>query len=542
MPSSSPPGRLRALPRAAVSLHTRLVWVTVFRTVATSLFLLSVAVRLLAAPPAELSRADTLSFAVIAVAYLSTLVYGLMLRRGRVGRPAARAQVVGDVLVASALVFLTGGPESPLVFAYSLAVLGAAVVLDWRGTLLTAAGSAACFTLLVAGTVSGWLAPPLALPLTLGRAAFLLASNVLALFLVAVLAGYLAGELSAAGGALSAREADLERLGVLHGQILDAMPSGLVTCTREGRISFVNPAARAILGLSDGAVGQDVEALLPGVLGLGSRTTRRELSVTTPGGPRVLGLSLTPLAEGAFLVVFQDLTDLRRMEEDLKRADQLAAVGTLSAQLAHEVRNPLAAMRGSAQLLRTEPGADAGTVRLTDIIVREADRLSDLVEDFLRFARPPAPRRREVALDALVSETVDMLRTDLLARNVWLDVEAEPVRAEVDPDQLRQVLINLLRNAFQAAGPGGVVRASVAPAPGGGGARIRVWDSAGSIPAEDLPRLFEPFFTTREGGTGLGLSTAFSIVRAHGGTLTVRSSPREGTEFVVGLEANPEAG
>jgi two-component system sensor histidine kinase PilS (NtrC family) len=278
-----------------------------------------------------------------------------------------------------------------------------------------------------------------------------------------------------------------------------------------------------------------VQELLPGLPGI-ERVPRAELKVETPRGPRILGLTLAPLEgtdRATRLIVFQDLTALRRAEDELRRADRLAALGTLAAQLAHEIRNPLAAMRGSAQMLAQDNAGDPAASRLTAILLRESDRLSRLVEEFLRFARPPKPVRRGVELELLVQETMEMLQTDPLSRGVELELELRPVAATVDPDQLRQVLLNLARNAFEAAGAGGRVRVSLAAE--GGMARLSVWDSAGSIPESHLGRIFEPFFTTRSGGTGLGLATAYSIVRAHEGRLQVASTPETGTEFTVEL-------
>jgi two-component system, NtrC family, sensor histidine kinase PilS len=524
-----------AAPGVALRLRPRLVWLVLFRTVAASLSLVVTVVRLVTQPAQEPSRADSLSFAVIAGAYVLTVVTGLRLRRGTAGRLDAMVTVVGDVLIATGLVYLSGGAESPLTFLYSLAVIGAAVVLDWRGALVAAAVSTFAFTALL--LVIRLMSPAEAAVVPAGRVLFVLGSNALALVLIAVLSGYLSRQLSATGGALSQSEADLRRLGRLQQLILSSMPSGLVTCDAERRVTFLNTAGGGILHVEDGAcVGQPLEQLLPGVSTLTPRATRGELRVQTPGGKRVLGLSVSPLEgeAGALLIVFQDLTELRRMEEDLKRTDRLASLGALSAQLAHEIRNPLAAMRGSAQLLAQDQAKDAVVLKLTGILTREADRLARLVEDFLRFARPPEPQRRAVALDALLTETVDMLRADPLSRDVQLEVRAgEALLAPVDPDQVRQVLINLVRNGVQAAGPKGRVRVVLARAEKE--AQIRVWDSAGSITEEMMGHLFEPFFTTRNGGTGLGLSTAHSIVRAHGGSIRVTSQPADGTEFVVGL-------
>nr|WP_225938011.1 ATP-binding protein [Myxococcus sp. RHSTA-1-4] len=521
-------------------MRRKLTWLTAFRIVATSLSLVAVVLRLLAQAPSEPARGDWAAFSIIGFVYLLSLVTAVAVRRGRWTTPAVFIQVLGDLVIATGLVMLTGGGDSPFTFTYSLAVISGAILMERRGALALAAGGSLVYAGVVLGLHEGL--PAGGLQLT-RHTSFLLVSHVLAMFLVAVLAGYLSRQLSAAGGALSAREKDLHRLESLQAQILAYMPSGLVTCDAGGRVTFVNRAAGAILGIGEAGRGRMLEELLPGVLHLGRRTSRRELTVRTSAGERILGLSITPLAdesEGALLIVFQDLTELRRMEDGLRRADRLAALGTMSAQLAHEIRNPLAAMKGSAQLLGQDRAADAMTVKLTGVLVREADRLSRLVEDFLRFARPPTPSRREVRLERLVVETMDMLRGDPLARDVRLEVDVggEPVHALLDPDQLQQVLLNLARNALQATGPQGLVRVVLKRE--GGEVALSVWNAGAPIPRADLPRLFEPFFTTREGGTGLGLATAHSIVRAHGGDIRVHSEEGAGTRFDVLLPASLE--
>ncbi len=520
-------------------LRVKLVWLTVFRTVATTLLLATIAARTLSQPfSGELSREDSSSFLIIVLVYLATVVYGLVLRSKKVGPSAAYVQVFGDIVLASALVYLTGGAESPLTFTYSIAVVAASILLYQRGALIAAGASSFAYATLVALLHENVLRPPMgSAPLSGPRMAFLVATNTLAQFLIAALASFLSKQLRATGGRLSEREADLAEMARLQRQILACMPSGLITCEANGTITFVNKAAAALLELKDGEhPPTQIETLIPGVLKLGI-SRRSELTVETPQGKKTLGLNTSPLEgkDGSLLVVFQDLTDLRRVETELKRIDHLAALGTLAAQLAHEIRNPLASMRGSAQMLSDEVGADRA---LTNILLRESDRLSALVEDFLRFARPPPPSLRPCALDRLVADTVELLRADPLSGGVQIELRLAPVTALADGDQMRQVLLNLLRNAFIAVGPGGMVRVEVderlgAPA-------IRVWDSAGSIPKTDLQRIFDPFFTTREGGTGLGLSTAHSIVRAHGGMIQVSSSREAGTEFVVGLPSTVE--
>ncbi len=519
-------------------LRARLVWITAFRTVAATLLLLVNAIRLFSGPSAEEAASpELLSLWVSGAIYLVVLVQAAWLRRSRPSTTSAWAHVFGDVLLATALVFLTGGADSPFTFTYLLAVVGAAILLDQRGTLMAAAATSAAYVALVEALHLGWLQSP-AGPQSLppGRLTFLIISNVLAQFLLAFLAGFLSRQLSQTGRKLRASEKDLREMAEVQRQILESMPSGLLTCDRAGNVSFVNRAGEAILQVSADELPVPIDRLIPGVLSLSPPQLgrpRAELTVKTPAGLRTLGLAIVPLntPPGARLVVFQDLTQLRRAEEELRRADRLAELGALSAELAHEIKNPLAAMRGSAQLLAE--GGDNETRRLLGILRRESDRLGALVDDFLAFARPPAPMRRRCALDELVRQTVELLASDPLSVGVQVEVEPAGLEADVDPDQIRQVLLNVLRNALAAAGTGGRVRAYFTSA--GEMRRIHVWDSAGSIASTDLPHIFEPFFSKTPGGTGLGLSTVHSIVRAHGGQVHVSSSPGQGTEFVVAL-------
>jgi two-component system sensor histidine kinase PilS (NtrC family) len=511
--------------------------------VATSLMLAAIAIRLVAHPTAyELSREDSASLVVIVSVYAATLGYAVFIRRGRVGRGLAYVQIVGDLVLASALVYLTGGAESPFTFAYLLAIVLGSILLYRPGALLAATLASVAFSGLTLAIQTGMIRPPNGseIPAT-GRLAFAIASNVLAQFLIAVLAGYLSKQLSTTGGTLSLREADLREMATLQRQILTCMPSGLISCESDGTIIFVNRAASAILGIAEGSGGQ-IEEVVPGIRRLNPDSRRAELQINTPSGQKILGLALTALEgeDGAFLVVFQDLTQLRRTEAELQRIDRLAALGTLAAQLAHEIRNPLASMRGSAQMIAAGDSDSTGSVRLANILVREADRLSTLVENFLRFSRPPPPVLSRQSLRRIIVDMLEVLSADPFTRGIALTTQLAEVSAEVDADQMTQALINILRNAFAAAGSSGEVRIFLEES--AQGPQIRIWDSAGSIPKANLERIFEPFFSTRESGTGLGLSTAHSIVRAHGGTIHVTSSPERGTEFTLGLPATKEVG
>ena len=525
------------LPAGASDLSARLVWVTGFRMVAATLALVIGGIRLLSQPLDTAAATEQSLLPIsIGVVYFLVVVQALMLRRDRASARMAALHVTLDLLLATGLVWLTGGAESPFGFTYLLAVLGAAVVLGSRGAMVTALASSVCFVGIAVAVNEGVLqaATPV-LRVSTSRLVFVAVSNVLGQFLVAALAGFLGRQLSAAGGRLIERERDFRALSRFQQQILECMPSGLLTCDADGVVTFANRAAMQILGHVYPLEGQPIERLIPGVRALADVQGRAEVSIGTPGLERTLGLSVSSMSpqSGALLVVFQDLTELRRAETELRRLDRLAELGALSARLAHEIRNPLAAMRGSAQLL--ELGADPEARRLLDIVIRESDRLSGLVNEFLAFSRPPAPELKPCALDALVREVRDILATDPLSTGVDIDLEPGGLQARVDVDQMKQVFLNLLRNALRAAGVGGRIRVWFTSSDGAH--QIHVWDSGGSIASADLPRLFEPFFSRSPGGTGLGLSTAQSIVRAHGGAIQVRSSPDSGTEFVVAVAA-----
>ncbi len=527
-------------PSSRQPLAVRLTWLAVFRTAAISLLLIVLSARLFSNRTVEqLSFGDFTSFALIAVSYGFTLVFGFLIRRRAVDERIAWLQVVSDVLVASAAVFLTNGADSPFTFVYLLAIIGASVLLFRRGALLGALLSSVSYIAIVLalnGGLSGGIRG-------LRQVTFDVVTQLLAQWFIAVLSGYVAQQLSTTGGQLSAREADLRELSTLQLQIVTAMPSGLLTCDVTGKVNFVNPAAEAILGTLPDVVGRDIEALLPTIHRIPPNTRRNELTVPTANGERILGLTVTPLdpTRQSLLVVFQDLTQLRRLETELHRIDHLANLGRLSATLAHEVRNPLASMRGAAQMLMSDSAQGSHDERLSKLIIRESDRLGALVEDYLRLARPPPPTRARRAVDDIIRETVEMLRADPDFAMTPIELRLASLSADVDEGQMKQVLINLLRNAVTVSADN--ERVAVTLKADDGHAVLEVWDAAGAIAPDDTERIFEPFFTTTEHGTGLGLPTVRTIVHAHGGTITVASARATGTTFTIRfpLQVEPAA-
>ena len=238
-------------------------------------------------------------------------------------------------------------------------------------------------------------------------------------------------------------------------------------------------------------------------------------------------------------------SDLTQLEAEVRRSQRLADLGSLAAGLAHEIRNPLASMSGSIELLRgcVRPGGDEA--RLMEIVLREAGRLNELVTQFLAFARPAPPRRRHTDLAALLDETLSVFRNDPQAAGVRIEARLEPAAADCDPDQMRQVIWNLLSNAAQALAAagrqgGGALRIRCSATPEG--AVIEVEDDGVGMTPEELNGIFIPFFTTKARGTGLGLATVHRIVDAHGGVIRVASQHRAGSRFTVVLPAGRSTG
>jgi two-component system sensor histidine kinase PilS (NtrC family) len=519
-----------AVAPADAALHKKLVWLTFFRIISVTVLLGGTVAVGWKAGEAEQAFTPPLYGLVIGT-YLASLASAWWLRLGRPLHPLALTQIAFDVATATAVVALTGWTDSVFVFMYSLAIVNGSILLYRRGAV-TALGL----------SLLAYLGPALVQAPRLSAAPWpLLFVHAGAFAATAALASYLAELLRQTGERLAEREGDLAAITALHESIVQSVTSGLLTLDAGGRISFLNRAAEQMLGLGRRDVlGQPAERWFGP---LRSDIARREIDVETPAGARLhLGYSTFPLVGrgGAALgtaVIFQDLTQLRIMEERLDRSERLADLGQLSAGLAHELRNPLASMMGSVELLRST-GLRDDDRRLLDIVLREGSRLGQLVSEFLAFARPGPLRREPVDLAVLAGQTLEAFVHDPAAAGVTLEraLSAAPVRG--DPDQLRQVLWNLLINAAQAlAGRGGTIRVGCGPGPDGG-ADLSVVDDGPGIDPAVRERLFTPFFTTKPSGTGLGLATVHRIVDAHRGAISVASTPGHGARFTVHLPAH----
>ena len=362
--------------------------------------------------------------------------------------------------------------------------------------------------------------------------------------------------------------------------ILRTLGSAVVAVDSSGRIAYVNPAAESLLGRSAAAllmrpaaqvlVMRGGESLFPES---SSVDAMGEVELLLPEGRTItvdVRVSRMEDAEGGLVAILTDRTEVKRAEVSARRKERLASLGELSAGVAHEIRNPLAGIGASAQLLSERLGADENHRRLVELILDEVARLDRIVESMLQFARPPEPRLRLAPLEAVLERALGLVAEDAETAGVRIDTEGakDLPHIWIDPDQIEQVILNLVRNALQAMEESGgrltvILRRVSRPryvrmrsgrrredkagvAPGEGPLQdwveLEVTDTGHGIPADELDRIFNPFYTTRKRGTGLGLAISEAIVREHGGMITVQSTPGHGTTVLLDLPEDKRQG
>jgi len=491
-------------------------------------------------------------FGIIIATYLVTVGYALRLEQVTRLESFADLQLAVDLLITSLLVHITGGAQSAYSFFFPLSIIGAATVRFRAGALAVAASSAGLFTVI---SVLGWVeilpAPSgqHVLPADLSTLQFVraLALNLAGMTAVGFLAANLGSQVQRTVRSLESERSAAADLFAVHEDIVRCLSSGLITIDDDERILTANHAALEILGLAKSPVGQplrDVSRGLASALpGLVPHAAARRLECEVNVGPRslVLGLSVSPLVdhrdrEVGRIVNFQDLSDLRAMERQVKRAERLATIGTLAAGIAHELRNPLASISGSVELLRATPDEGSEDRALMDIVNREVGRLDALVSQLLDYANPRPPQAVRFDLRSLLEETITVFRQDQSFADVELGLEdsasSEPFWIVADPSKMRQVVWNLMRNAADASRRGGrSVR--IALVRSARDAVVEIHDDGPGISDQDLERIFDPFFTTKSTGTGLGLAIVQSIVEEHEGHIAIHTRPGEGTTFEV---------
>lgn len=529
-----------------INPYALLRWVFLARiAVAAGIFLAILIVWRDAAP------ADTLIATLLFLLAASMTAWGVwhaLVRAATLDRNFLYAQVLFDVAMVTGIVHITGGPDSSFAPLFILVIAIGSVLLPIPGGILIGALA----SLLYFGDILWWYtaAPPPGVLLQIG------------LFAVMALAtGFLGDRLRRTGRMLSIVQSELHQLRVETDEILREVDTGVLTVDASGRLAYANPAAEAMLDIrAKEWADDDVMDLLDArVEGLGT-TLRRSARRATPvrwfearrtgAADRWLGVRTTSVQrdDGRWVTaVIQDVSDGKRAEQLHVRAQRLAAVAALSASMAHEIKNPLASIRSAVEQLAADglDAEDRGTLR--GLVLDESDRLSRLLSQFIEYSRVEVRERSEVGIAKVCREAIGLCGSHPASEGVAYDLTAPedpPLLVSGDPDLLHRAVFNLVLNAFQYAGSGGSIRvdarvAEHADIPPGfeldEAVRVTVEDSGPGIPHDELHRVFDPFYTKRQGGSGLGLALVYRAVEAHDGVIVVGRSELGGAAFSVFL-------
>lgn len=511
---------------------------------------------------------QTYHYLLIATIYFLTFVYIILLRyRNRLVR-LAYAQLVVDTALATAIIYATGGMESLFSFLYILTIINGSMILYKRGGLIIASISSILYGLLLSlhhyGVIhpfGGWMIP--AEDLRNGYIFYIILANTIAFYLVAVLSSYLSEQARKSRVELRAKQDDIIKLEALNERIIRSIASGLITLDEETRIILFNPAAEEIFGISArDTIGKRVYEVLPsleaplgGELGSSNPEPRQPGSLVdfpymrAGGDALFLRCAVSPLhlpkgEQKGKILVFQDVTEINRIEEEMKRVEGLALIGELAAGVAHEIRNPLASISGSIQMLKEGLEGDDVNQRLMGIIHREINRLNRLVSDFLRFARPTPPRIKTFDLNQLIADSIELFKNSAkwMGKVDVITYMHTPITIESDSEQLRQVLWNLFVNACEAMPDGGSLYVdtgmeAVDNRPNGVQemAKVAIRDTGAGFSKKTLSHLFTPFFTTKEEGSGLGLAIVKRIVEGLKGEVRGENHPEGGAVITLHL-------
>jgi len=538
--------------------HTRQLRIFIYaRILVTFLFLVSAVALIIKEPEAinELPYVGVIH--LMAFSFLFSFASYFLSKVKRFQFFVTYLQTIWDILFVTVLLLFTGGVTSPYSFLYLLSIMSSGALLGRKEAFYTASLCGILYgainDLQLFGYLEGiGLSQVAAQQVGPTRILYNIFMNLIGFFLTAIITGHLSVIARKSEEALEEKNINYKELQRINSTIISSIESGFLTVTKKGNIRVFNPYAEVLTGkkLAD-VYNAPLNTVFPGISqGIGdmSGAVSGEFYWSVPDGERrILGYSAFPFTDtngelAGAVVNFKDLTDKRKMQEAVKRSEKLAALGELSARIAHEIRNPLASMSGSVQLLADQGSVTGSDRRLLSIILRETERLNNLITNFLTYARPASPNKEKISFHGLVEEIRMLLSADHRFNNINLiNNVSEDMTIMADGHQMRQVMVNLLHNSADAIKGSGeiVVKAqyesvsrenSVAE-----NAIITVIDNGQGITDDTAVHLFEPFWTTKSDGTGLGLAIIYRIIDEHGGHIRAESPPDGGCRMEIRL-------
>jgi two-component system sensor histidine kinase PilS (NtrC family) len=458
----------------------------------------------------------------------------------------AYVQIVTDVVSEVVLIYITGGIGSLFSFMFLLSIISAGIILDRRACYIIATLSSILYGLLldlqyykiIISTVTFFSEKDFF---------YNIFAHITAFYLVAFLSGYLSDKLRKATRSLEERDTVLSDLKAFSRYIIESIPSGIFTTDLNRRIITFNSSAQEITKLTHEEVtGKTPEDIFPFLGSSQSLLDRVEGEIQRNGETFPIGMRLSPLKDGSgnsigIIGVFQDLTELKAMEAEVKRKEKWAFIGELSASIAHELRNPLASLKGSIEMLSEKKVSEEYAERLMKIALSEMDRLNGIITDFLLYARPQELNKKPFDIHQSLRDVVTLLQgPETNSKNVTISAKLDGgLIITGDSKQMQQVFWNLGINAVDAVADSG--RIDIYTVSKFNKVEVVFKDTGMGISSEDIDKIFYPFYTTKDHGTGLGLSIAHKITEEHGGKLLVESKGKgAGTTFRVILPINNE--
>jgi two-component system, NtrC family, sensor histidine kinase PilS len=478
--------------------------------------------------------------------YTVSLFYVVLLAFWSEHRLQASLQVLTDLFMISLVVHETGGWDSSLNFLYPVAIIVAGILLPRVWAHLVAALAFILYGTVLELNYYGLVRSYYTTHPELKALQGIIFVNLFAYLAIAYLAGQLVAKLRQARVQLKDASGALEDLQILHENIIQSISSGLITTGLDGRITLVNSAAQKLLERDpEQLLGKSVAELFIDALpnaesqAHAHAEVRFDVAGTFRKTVRIRVAALRVPDRGAlgYVYALDDLTEIRRLEREVRVQDRLAAVGRLAAAIAHEIRNPLTSIAGSVSMLSGIPEMDEEHRRLLDIVTRESQRLNGIITDFLAYSRSKKYHFDKIDLVLLMEDTLTLMKHRMTAENRGIEIQKEFVAPEAwamaDGDKIKQVFWNIAENAVRAMREGGTLRATIES--NGDDWQVSFADTGIGMTAQQTEKIFEPFQSSFEGGTGLGLAVVYQIIQAHEGKVWARSKPGQGTTFVLRL-------
>ena len=519
-----------------------LAWLVKARIlILTFLLAIQLAVAHLAPTPLPLR----LFVSTILLWFALSIFYALLLSLWQDHRLQASLQVLTDLILVSLVVHETGGWDSSLNFLYPLVIIVASILLPRVWAHLVAALAFILYGTVLELNYYGVVKTYCTTHPELKTLQAIIFVNLFAYLAVAYLAGLLATKLRQARVQLKQASGALENLQILHENIIQSISSGLITTSLDGHITLVNSAAQKLLERTPGQLlGTPVNKLfLDALPNTESQQAHAEVRFDAANAfrktlrVRVATLNVPERGTLGYVYAFDDLTEIRRLEREVRMQDRLAAVGRLAAAIAHEIRNPLTSIAGSVSMLSGIPEMSAEHRQLLDIVTRESQRLNGIITDFLAYSRGKQYRFEKADLVPLLEDTLTLMRHRMAAENTGIVIESRFSVREAwslaDGDKIKQVFWNFAENAVRAMRNGGTLQVSIERL--GDDWQVSFADTGTGMTPQQTEKIFEPFQSNFEGGTGLGLAVVYQIVQAHEGKVWARSKPGQGTTFVLRL-------